>query len=882
MEQRMPQRERISLDGTWEFRKSETDPSPKLVPVPGPWQAVDELKDFSGLAWYSRGFTLPGPWIDGNKIILGFGAVDYLAEVWVNGQKAGEHEGGYLPFELDITSYAVAGQNSLVVKVSDPPEIFAEIPHGKQSWYGMLSGIWQSVWLEKRSASHLRTIKIIPSLDGRVQVRVGLSSELLVGEWLKADISAPDAASPLAEVVANCVEFELQVDHPNLWSVDSPNLYRLSVAWIDQQGQLHDELSDWFGFRSFTAREGKLWLNEKPIYLRGALDQDYYPDLICTPPSQEYIEAEFRQAKAMGLNCLRVHIKIADPRYYRAADKIGLLIWSELPSCQKLTPRSGERLRQTMQDMVMRDWNHPSIVIWSIINESWGIDLNEAEQRQWLLESYAELKQLDPYRLVVDNSACLPNFHLHTDIEDFHHYRQIPDHRHEWDEFVDGFSHRPAWTFSSFGDARRTGEEPIVLSEFGNWGLPDAARFMTEGLEPWWFESGKNWLEGVVSPHGIMQRFIDNQLEQIFGSWQEFIRLTQQQEYFSLKYEIESILSHPTIRGYVITEFTDVQWESNGLLDVHRNPKSFAGKLPTIIADTVIIPRWGRTAYWSGEKVEIEILLAHHADQPLPATSLHWDLPGKISGELHVAGASPGDVLSLGKIAFHAPPLTQPCHCELSLRLTSPDGTALASNALPLLIFPSQRDLVSAPLLWSDNPDWCERLSALGYNLTANRRTAGVILRTKLDEPALADLQVGARMLLVVNQPEDMIKDVLPVQVVEKEGSVWQGDWVSAFTWLNHTGPFMRLPGDVILGYAFEHVIPRSVLVGFKPHEFRDQVLAGTFVGWLHKNAAVLAKLHVPAGKLLVTTFRLAQDSPHADPVATILLDAMIETTANL
>ena len=200
-----------------------------------------------------------------------------------------------------------------------------------------------------------------------------------------------------------------------------------------------------FGMRTIaTSPSGQLLLNGRSIYLRGALDQDYYPDLVYTPFSDSQLDAQFAQAQHMGLNCLRTHIKITDPRYYAAADRAGLLIWTELPNWQNLTAAAKKRARATLAGMVERDWNHPSIVIWTIINENWGTDLGvNADHRAWLAETYDYMKALDPHRLVVGNSACNGNFQVVTDLLDFHNYYAIPDHYRNWRDWVADFAGRP-------------------------------------------------------------------------------------------------------------------------------------------------------------------------------------------------------------------------------------------------------------------------------------------------------------------------------------------------------------------------------------------------------------------------------------------------------
>ena len=304
----MSLRIRLSLDGQWYFSTTEIQNTEdcSLMTVPSPWQADARFRNHVEAAWYQREVELPEEWFtNGRLIFLGFGAVDYFAEVWLNDVKVGEHEGGYLPFELDITAAARAGANKLTVRVDDPLEIFPEVPHGKQSWYGLLSGIWQPVWVEARPADHITRVRISTN-GGNVLVDVTTHGDL-IGE-LTAEVIAPNG-EVAAQVQSSGQRFSIPIENPALWSPDDPNLYRLKVS-IDT-----DEVIEAFGFRTIETRDGKILLNRHPFYLRGALDQDYYPDLISTPPSQEYIEDQFRKAKEMGLNCLRIHIKVADPRF---------------------------------------------------------------------------------------------------------------------------------------------------------------------------------------------------------------------------------------------------------------------------------------------------------------------------------------------------------------------------------------------------------------------------------------------------------------------------------------------------------------------------------------------------------------------------------------
>ncbi|MBA3345502.1 MAG: glycoside hydrolase family 2, partial [Gemmatimonadales bacterium] len=612
-------RTRVSLDGQWEFFPDPTqqltphtlsrDHAARAIRVPGPWQAqFDDLRDYSGVAWYRHTFEVaPELREAGGVWLLHFGAVDYFATVWLNGQPLGDHEGGYLPFELDVTrALKFDGPNELVVQVIDPgndadflPEFtFAEIPHGKQSWYGPIGGIWQSVYLERRAATHITRVRVTPDVPGQqVQVRLCLSRNAAESTSVRFRVTDPagvvrEHRFPLA-AGNDSEEFNLPQPDPMLWDTEAPNLYDLQAELVsdaDDQVEPLDSHATHFGMRTIaTSSTGHLLLNGRVLYLRGALDQDYYPDLIYTPFSDAELYDQFAKAKHMGLNCLRTHIKITDPRYYDAADRAGLLIWTELPNWQELTEASKRRARETLLGMVERDWNHPSIIIWTIVNENWGVDLAvNPGHRAWLSETYNELKALDPYRLVVGNSPCFTNFHVVTDIEDFHNYYAMPDHYRQWKEWVQTFATRPPWTFAHVYESieswreyirdpwnplprqqapevRRRGSEPMVVSEFGNWGLPDVGKLrQCYGREPWWFETGIEWGDGVVYPHGIEQRFKAFHLDKVFPTLSDLSAASQRMQFTALKYQIEQMRRHPTIVGYVITEFTDVHWESNG------------------------------------------------------------------------------------------------------------------------------------------------------------------------------------------------------------------------------------------------------------------------------------------------------------------------------
>ena len=462
----------LSLDGDWNFVADPTGTlgiqnlatADHVLPtsVPSSWQSqFADLRDYAGVAWYWRSVDLQPP-ADNQMVLLRFGAVDYLAEVYVNGQKVGSHEGGYLPFEFDVTGLLHSGENQIAVRVADPGAKpnnvvdgidYAEIPHGKQNWYVQTSGLWQSVELEVRPRVHLETVHISAGADGMFKINVSIADPTSEARsagpiTVNAMIQDPTGKQVWAQTDnlasgEEHVKFSARLASPALWSPSSPNLYNLNVSLSSG-----DSESTRFGFRTFDTRAGKFYLNGQVIYLRGALDQDFYPETIYTPPSLDYIRDEMRKAKSLGLNLLRCHIKVPDRRYLEAADQVGMLVWYEIPNWDKLTDKSKQRALETLQGMVKRDWNHPSIVMVSIINESWGVDLKEAGNRQWLKQMYQQAKTLVPGWLVDDNSACCDNFHMETDIADYHTYSAVPDYAANFDRVVDDLARRPRWLFS--------------------------------------------------------------------------------------------------------------------------------------------------------------------------------------------------------------------------------------------------------------------------------------------------------------------------------------------------------------------------------------------------------------------------------------------------
>lgn len=842
-----------------------------------------DLRNFRGAAWYRRPLTL-APLPPGGHWVLRVGACDYRCAVYLNGRRLATHDGGYTPFTVELDAdgrSSRARRNRLLIRIADPPgppadwkSSYAQIPHGKQNWYVQTSGLWQSVRLAAEPAYYLALAHVLTR--GRevrgIRVRIAHSSQIPPGARAAVAIFSPAGRVLLrAEIplpARPLVTLPLAL-RGQWWSPRHPRLYRFLVSLPDGA-----RIAGHFGLRTIAAKGGRLYLNGRPFYIRGALDQAFYPSGIYSPPSLDYLEREMRQARALGLNLLRLHIKIPDPRYLEAADRAGMLVWYEIPNWDTLTPLSEQRAQAALRAAIARDWNHPSLILQSIINESWGANLQAAWQRQWLRGMYLWAKARLPGRLVDDNSACCSNFHIQTDLADFHNYDSIPDHAAAWDQFVRAFAGRPKWLDSPYGDARVNPGAPLVLSEFGNWGLPQLPR-----RKPWWFSRGFAG-HPITVPGGVERRLRHSALGAVFPLYTALARATERHQWQALRYEIESLRLQPGIQGYVITELTDVNWESNGLLTMWRRPKIFAPHLAALQRPVVVLAELSRPDYAAASNASLRLYVSNESSRAFTGGQVH------IAGHIFpVPPLASGGVRPIGvvRLRLSPPPGARLDHPWAGIQTVhfslTRNARAVDARSLGVPFLGGQQGGGAIRLGPASGPGWrtfAQRLGASGYRVLAasGAPAPGTIVLTPVWP--LPSGAAGAHRVLVLADSPGALPTAGPERIVPRQGDL-SGDWISNFNWVNtRRPPFRFLRGfSPILGRESFFITPRFLLTD-PPRARARAELAGFFLGWVHASHALAVQARRGPTSVFVTTFRLAR-AYGRDPMATAMLNAIIK-----
>jgi beta-galactosidase/beta-glucuronidase len=555
-----------NLNGEWEFAFDDGERGLEegwqdgrrlagRIVVPFPYQS-----DLSGIGdksihecvWYARSFEFKEGW-KGRDLLLNFGAVDYRTTVWVNGHEVGHNQGGHVPFTFDIAPYVRVGENRLTLRVIDRQD--PHQPRGKQSSTGLphdidyycTTGVWQTVWIEPVPPVRIEELRIT-SLAQKNLLFITAYLHAPSSDWrIVAEASEEGRAVARAEERTAVATgwLTLSIPFAKYWSPDSPYLYDLRVQLYDGDTLL-DEVTSYAGLRSIEMREGRVLLNGEPVYLKMVLDQGYWPGGLLAAPSDEALQADVGWAKLFGFNGARKHQKIEDPRWLYWADKLGLLVWGEMPNGREWSSGAEERLAAEWKRAVRRDYNHPCVVAWVPVNESMGFPNLGREghpgQYAFIERMVSGTRRIDPTRPVIDNDGW-----EHTDITDIcaiHDYTPTAEGLRERYKATLETGQLPpqVWLAEKplFARGSHYRGQPIVLSEVGGF---------------------------LMVPREVPPDERD-MLYQFYGS------VGTNEELVS-KYRdlMEGIASLPFLAGFCYTQLTDIEQESNGLLTYDRRAK---------------------------------------------------------------------------------------------------------------------------------------------------------------------------------------------------------------------------------------------------------------------------------------------------------------------
>lgn len=551
--------EDTGVDDRW-FTRDDVFTRTIRVPFP-PESRASGIHDPAAhpVIWYRRTFQVQRS--GKQRVILNFGAVDYTAAVWVNGHLVARHEGGQTPFCADITCNLVEGAEQVVVVRAEDQPLDMSQPRGKQDWmaephviwYYRTSGIWQPVWLEVVAPVHINDLRWTPRMHRlglrliaqlnrtpvkplKMRVRLWLHGNLLIDDsCLVRDIElGREFILPISDLAMQLEEI--------LWSPEHPNLIEAELQLLADD-EVVDVVRSYSGLRSAGVGGGRFQLNGRPYYLRSVLEQGYWPESHLVAPNPEALKREVKLIKALGFNSVRIHQKVEDPRFLYWCDRLGLTVWGEMANTYAYTWVSAERLTREWMEVLKRDYNHPCIVTWVPVNESWGVPTlaQDERQREFLRALYSMTKSFDPTRPVVDNDGWE---HVRTDIITIHDYASRGEtlrERYGSDAALNLLvsTGRPLHYPPLLEEHLIADDAPVMLTEFGGISYkPDP--------DTKWFGYGT---------------------------------VTSAQEYVDkLRDLVSAVLDCPGISGFCYTQLTDTEQETNGLLNAQREPK-FAVKV---------------------------------------------------------------------------------------------------------------------------------------------------------------------------------------------------------------------------------------------------------------------------------------------------------------
>ena len=560
----------LCLNGEWDFAMGDAPAGsfPKFdqkIVVPFCYESklsgIHQWRD-EEVVWYQREVEITKEQLAGS-VLLKFGAVDYEAYVWVNDTYIGTHRGGHTPFSFDVAYALQEGVNKIIVKAVD--DLSTDKPRGKQSWLGEkfgcwyipTTGIWQTVWLEFTGKDYMKSIQLTPDIDtlsAECEVyyssskahTVKMTATFDAGKKQYSQTVIATGENGYARGTFSFVDWDFLAYHHLFWSPEHPNLIDVTVELLSDEVLL-DQVETYFGMRKISVHNGVILLNGNPFYQRLILDQGYWEESLLTPPSDQAIIDDITLTKEMGFNGARKHQKIEDPRYYYWADKLGLVVWGELPSSYRYNSKAVVNAGAELSEFILRDYNHPCIITWAVLNESWGVRgiLSQKQKQDFAQALYYTTKSLDKTRLVSTNDgweqpdAC--------DICTLHDYALFQDNTDKYDDIEKVIERGLAHKMTYVDGVKRKGK-PIMMTEYGGIAFANTAD----------------------------------------EDWGYFGKVKTEEEFLARLEPVTDIfIKSRSYSGFCYTQLTDVQQEVNGLLTADRKPKIPVEKLKAVFGKQV-------------------------------------------------------------------------------------------------------------------------------------------------------------------------------------------------------------------------------------------------------------------------------------------------------
>jgi Glycosyl hydrolases family 2, TIM barrel domain/Glycosyl hydrolases family 2, sugar binding domain len=896
----------VDLDGAWELFPGDHGLDalgglePRPIRVPALWEAQGFL-GLDGVAWYRRRFDLDDP---GGHWTLRFGAVMDLAEVYLNGRLLGGNDLPFTPFELDPTAALAAGANQLAVRVTNPPVDDSEhlrSPHGKQGWanhvfpsppslYMTYGGIWQPVTLRRHGPVALRGVLCSSDPD---DLTVAVRVENVGGERVEVRLAAvsvrlaAEAAFELDPGAGRETTMRLGRSDAARWRPEQPVLHE-AVVEASAGGVPSDALAVRYGLRKVELDGDRLMLDGRPYRMRSALVQGFRADTLYAEGDREAIRAEVAAAKAAGLNTLRLHIKAFDPAYLDACDELGMLLHCDVPVAEPIAHHElgadgelADRCARAADAQVRRDANHPSVILWSAMNEL-CLDCRPARGRAGY-EGFARrvagaVRDADPTRPLIENDWIEPDPDrvFTTPVLTAHWYGRL----------------HAGWLAELDANARRWAGlgRPLFITEFGDWGLPELG---PRDDPPFWWPGA--WYQAAIAALPWP------------GSAAELIAGTQRHQGLSDRLQAEVFRRHDHLGGWCVTELTDVPWELNGLFDLERRPKPAAlAELATVCQEVLPMLELYSLAVPAGDRLAVPLHVANDGP-PLEGVTVAARWAGSAPGggfEVAVGDLEGWRAAPAGTVELATPPAAGAYELELCLLA---GGREVAANRYPIrVVAPAPPPAEPVDGRGRSDPGPARpAVELVGGGVTpAALKRVGVAVAplgegrgsgtvdatgpalTVIGEEALDEgagrlvrvrLARGGTVVVLAQGRDAAAHYPMPAELAEV-ATAW-GSTVFHFTCDQRVLP--SLPERAVLAGEDATVVPTHVLTGLGGRTWPETTVVGAFKPVPDPLAGpVVGSEQVGSGRLVTCQYRLAEPARRGDPAALAILGELLSWAA--